>query len=82
MGYFNSPCKMYHLILTPKSAIVDIKRDSVGVEAQCQGLNQSERFIFQQIFSVCYAILISHNNGETAVDDYNPALFWVLSVSC
>ena len=32
--------------------------------------------------SVYYAILTSHNNGGTAVDDYNPALFWVLLVSC
>ena len=29
----------------------------------------------------CYAVLTSHNNGETAVDGYNPALFWVLPVS-
>ena len=37
--------------------------------------------IFQQRFSVCCAGLISPNNGETAVSDYNSSLFWVLSVS-
>ena len=42
---------------------------------------RAERVIFQQSFSVCYAVLTSYKNGETAVDSYNPALFWVLSVS-
>ena len=27
---------------------------------------------------VYYVILTSHKNGGTAVDGYNPALFWVL----
>ena len=58
-----------------------IWRDSVGIGVQ-QGLNQSVRVIFQRSFSVRYAILISYNNSETAVYGYNPALFWVLSVSC
>ena len=30
----------------------------------------------------CCAILTSPKKGETAVYGYNPALFWVLSVSC
>ena len=50
-------------------------RDSVGVGVQCQDLNQIMN-------SVYYAILTSHNNGGTAIDGYNPALFWVLLVSC
>ena len=33
-------------------------------------------------FSGCYAILTSPKEGETAVYGYNPALFWVLLVSC
>ena len=37
---------------------------------------------FQQSFFVCCAILMSHKNGETAVDGHNPALFWFISVSC
>ena len=47
-----------------------------------QGLNQSARIFFIRAFSGCYAILTSPKKGETAVYDYNPALFWVLSVSC
>ena len=46
------------------------------------GLYDSERVIFSRGFSVCCAVLISHKNGETAICDYNPALFWVLSMSC
>ena len=59
-----------------------IWRDSVGVGVLGKGLNQSVRVIFQLSFSVCYAILTSYNNSETAVYGYNPALFAVLSVSC
>ena len=33
-------------------------------------------------FLCCCAILKSYNNSETAVCGYNPALFWVFSVSC
>ena len=44
-----------------------IWRDSVGVGVLGKGLNQSVRVIFQQSFSVCYAILMSYNNSETAV---------------
>ena len=47
-----------------------------------QGLNQSARIFFIRAFSGCYAILTSPKEGETAVHGYNPALFWVLSVSC
>ena len=47
-----------------------------------QGLNQSARIFFTRAFSSCYAILTSPKDGETAVYGYNPALFWVLSVSC
>ena len=36
----------------------------------------------QSLISGCYAILTSPKEGETAVYGYNPALFWVLSVSC
>ena len=31
-------------------------------------------------FSVCCALLMRHNNGETAVNGYNPALFLVYFV--
>ena len=34
------------------------------------------------LFSGCCAILTSPKKGEKAVYGYNPALFWVLSVSC
>ena len=37
---------------------------------------------FQQSFFVCCAVLMSHKNGDTAVDGHNPALFWFISVSC
>ena len=47
-----------------------------------QGLNQSARTFFIRAFSGCYAILTSPKKGETAVYGYNPALFWVVSVSC
>ena len=43
--------------------------------------NQSARIFFIRAFSGCYAILTSPKKGETAVYGYNPALFWVLSVS-
>lgn len=33
------------------------------------------------IFSVCCALLMSHNIGETAVNGYNPALFVVYFVN-
>ena len=59
-----------------------IWRDSVGVGVLGKGLNQSVLVIFQQSFSVCYAILMSYNNSETAGYGYNPALFGVLSLSC
>ena len=39
-------------------------------------------FFHQSLISGCYAILTSPKEGETAVYGYNPALFWVLSVSC
>ena len=42
-----------------------IWRDSVGVGVLGQGLDQSVRVISQQSLSVCYAILMSYNNGET-----------------
>ena len=32
-------------------------------------------------FSVCCALLMSYNNGETAVNGYNPALFVVYFVN-
>ena len=48
--------------------------DSVGVE--------SPRIFFTRVFSGCYAIQTSPKEGETAVYGYNPALFWVISVSC
>ena len=47
-----------------------------------QGLNQSARIFFIRAFSRCCAILTSPKKGETALYGYNPALFWVLSVSC
>ena len=47
-----------------------------------QGFNQSAQIFFTRVFSGCYAILTSPKEGETAVYGYNPALFWVLSVSC
>ena len=47
-----------------------------------QGLNQSAGIFFIRAFFGCYAILTSPKKGETAVYGYNPALFWVLSVSC
>ena len=40
-------------------------RDSLGVEGG----------YFAPELSGCYAILTSHNEGETAVYGYNPALF-------
>ena len=46
------------------------------------GLNQSVRIFFTRVFFGCCAILTSYNNSETAVDGYDPALFWVLLVSC
>jgi len=52
------------------------------LELTVRALRQSEQVIFRRGFSVCCAVLISHKNGETAVCDYNPALFWVLSMSC
>ena len=59
-----------------------IWRDSVGVGVLGKGLNQCVLVIFQQSFSVCYAILMSYNNSETAGYGYNPALFGVLSQWC
>ena len=47
-----------------------------------QGLNQRARISFIRAFPGCYAILTSPKKGETTVYGYNPALFWVLSVSC
>ena len=44
--------------------------------------NQSARIFFFRVFSGCCAILTSPKKGETDVYGYNPALFWVLSVSC
>ena len=58
-------------------------RDSVGVESSRSELKSECADIFHQSslwFS--YAILTSPKEGETAVYGYNPALFWVLSVSC
>ena len=48
----------------------------------CQGSNQSARILFIRAFSGCYAILTTPEEGETAAYGCNPALFWVLSVSC
>ena len=39
-------------------------------------------FFHQSLISGCYAVLTSPKEGETAVYGYNPALFWILSVSC
>ena len=39
-------------------------------------------FFHQSLISGCYSVLTSPKEGETAVHGYNPALFWVLSVSC
>ena len=69
------------LRLLPPSRRHVIWRDSVGVGVLGKGLNQSVLVIFQQSFSVCYAILMSYNNSETADYGYNPALFGVLSLS-
>ena len=56
--------------------------DSVGVESSRLGLKSECADIFHQSFLCCYAILTSPKEGETAVYGYNPALFWVLPVSC
>ena len=57
--------------------------DSVGVESSKLGLGlESVRIFFTRVFFGCCAILTSYNNSETAVDGYDPALFWVLLVSC
>ena len=50
-------------------------RDSVGVESSRSGLKSECADIFHQSFLCCYAILTSPREGETAVYDYNPALF-------
>ena len=47
-----------------------------------QDWNQSARIFFIRAFSGCYAIVTSPKKGETVVYGYNPALFWVFSVSC
>ena len=57
-------------------------RDSVSVGVKCHGSKSDWGGIFQHSFSVCCAVLMSHKNDEIAVYGYNPALFWVLSVSC
>ena len=57
-------------------------RDSVGVEGSRSELKSECADIFTRIFSGCYAILTSPKEGETAAYGYNPAVFWVLSVSC
>ena len=68
-------------LLPPRSHVA--LRDSVGVESsRLELINQSARMFFIRAFSGCYAILTSPKQGETAVYSYNPALFWVLSVSC
>ena len=40
-----------------------------------QGSNQSARIFFIRVFSGCYAILTSPEEGETTAYGYNPALF-------
>ena len=47
-----------------------------------QGLKSECADILHQSFLCCCAILTSPKKGETAVYGYNPALFWVLLVSC
>ena len=67
--------------LLPKRHLV--WRDSVGVKSSGSGIKSECADIFyQSLISGCYAILTSPKEGETAVCGYNPALFWVLSVSC
>ena len=58
-------------------------RDSVGGKSSGSGLkSECADILHQSLISGCYAILTSTKEGETAVYSYNPALFWVLSVSC
>ena len=57
--------------------------DSLGVMSSGSGLKAECADIFHQSpISGCYAILTSPQKSETAVYGYNPALFWVLPVSC
>ena len=55
------------------SRIHVIWRDSVDVGSSRLGLKSESVGYFS--LSVCYAILMSYNNSETAVYGYNPALF-------
>ena len=71
--YFLCETSTWHLDSCPPRGHV-VWRDSVGVK--------SARIFFIRTFSGCCAILTSPKKGETAVYGYNPALFWVLSVSC
>ena len=61
-------------------------RDSVGVEGSLSGLKIRVRGYLSSelslVASSCCAILTSPKKSETAVYGYDPALFWVLSVSC
>ena len=49
-------------------------------------MTQSEQAFSQHSFLVlsvaACAILTSHDNDETAVDGYNPAVFWVVLILC
>ena len=45
------------------------------LKSECAGYFSAELFC-------CYAMLMSYNNSETAVYGHDPALFWVLLVSC
>ena len=67
-------------LLPPRRHVVCC--DSVGVGSSRSGLKSECTDIFHQSFLCCYTILTSPKEGETAVYGYNPALFWLLSVSC
>ena len=57
-------------------------RDSVGVGSSRSELKSECADIFHQSFLWLLGLLTSPKEAEKAVYGYNPALFWVLSVSC
>ena len=77
---------LQHYIISPLCVLWGKNglRDECGVEFNKgqEPLWAPVKGNYQSLIFGCYAILTSPKEGETAVYAYNPALFWVLSVSC